>query len=95
MMMQSLPSSSTSVKFLLRLATPSNRCSPAWALSNATWSSSDNALNSSKHLAHSIKINSCSFMLSHTSFIPAIRFMLRSISPFGLSGCWSYMNRDR
>lgn len=86
-MIQLFPRRRTSCNCMLRLATPRRRCSPACALKSATWSSRVNSLKAGMYLAHSTRIRSCCFILSQTSFMLAICFVLRSISLFGLPSC--------
>lgn len=71
-MMQLFPSRRTSRKWSERRARPSKRCSPAWARSNATWSSKGSSVKGGMYLAHSTSIRSCCFIESQTSVMLAI-----------------------
>lgn len=67
-MTRSFPKRSTSLRFKDLRATPSTRCSLAWARSNATWSSNSRSQKQGMCFAHSTRISSCWRMESQMSW---------------------------
>lgn len=68
---RSFPSNNASPYPIERRAQPNIRCSPAWARSRDTWSSSGRSQKTGKYLAHSTSTNSCCFIDSTISLLVA------------------------
>lgn len=79
-MMLWLPNSKTPCRCMDRLETPNKRCSPAWPLRRATWSSNWSSAKAGIDFAHSTRMSNCCFILSHTSCMLAYCLLLRSLS---------------